>query len=154
MKSYITNTIAMSKKSGILTALATATVLSTASVSAENSNIEVSKKIEQVSCATRLACETLSHSIQAELNKLTKKGLANLTSEEFVRYGELTQELIAVKDSTIAVENSKQKEQEITIKDNTEIMAQLSSIKGSLSILQDKNENVEKIFSLISGAES
>ena len=148
MRIYLLTHITMTKKSGLLTAVATATVLATSPVNAETPDNstkqkieqkEVNKKVEQISCKTKLACEALSNSIQAQINDLEKKGLANLTNEEFAKFGNLKKQLIALErqetqhnSNIIAVENSKQKEQEVTIKDNEKIMAQLSSIKGSL----------------------
>ena len=117
--------------------------------------------------------------VQAQIDKLEKKGLENLTDEEFVKYSELSDELIAIKDSNIEIEqketeqnadliaskdaeitkeNNKQSEQEKLIAIEkaetkarlTKVEERLSSIEGSLDSLKNSsNENANKIFSLI-----
>ena len=165
MKFYLLTNKIMTKKSGILTAIAVATAISTAPASAETHNqIEqqkIEQKVGQVTCATKLACEVLSHSIQAQIDDLKEKGLRNLTKEERVKFGSLKKELIAIKDSNIEIEqketeqnadliaskdaeitkeNNKQSEQEKLIAIEkaetkarlTKVEERLSSIEGSL----------------------
>ncbi len=72
MKFYILTHTNISKKSGLLTALATATALSLAPANAENAqeNTNMTKEAQKLICKTKLACEKLSISIQAQIEEI------------------------------------------------------------------------------------
>jgi septal ring factor EnvC (AmiA/AmiB activator) len=135
---FLTNVI-MSKKANLLTTLAAATALSTAPVNANNlnNNPSLNNETKQVICETKLACDKLSLSIQAQIKEIEEK--INLTTEDKRLRYELKKQLISVEkaetqinNELIADENQKQEIQQETIRVNEEIKAQLSSIKGSL----------------------
>lgn len=60
---------------------------------------EVSETVEteqpKLICETIEACQTLSESLQAQIDVLEKKGVENLSDDEFVHYAQLADELIA-----------------------------------------------------------
>ena len=116
----------MTKKSGILTAVAVATAISTTPASAETNNQVAKQKIEQITCSTRLACEKLSLSIQAQINELEAKGLENLTEKEFNKYDKLSDKLIALEKQETQAEKAE------TQKAYSEVSDKLASIEGSL----------------------
>lgn len=101
-----------------LTAVAVTIVLSTSPANAENID-------GQVVCDTRVACEKLSNSIQAQIKELENKGLENLTDDEFVKYSTLSDELIAVERTITAAEKEKQKAY-------AEVNKRLDAIKSTL----------------------
>jgi len=123
------NTMGKAVKEG-LTAVAAAAVLSVSPASAEAT---AQHKINKVTCTTKASCEQLSLSIQAQIDELEKKGLENLTEEEFNKYDKLS-------DNLIAVENNKQAKQKETIaesdkrieSDLAEVKTRLTRIEGSL----------------------
>ena len=144
---FLTHRI-MTKKAGIITALATATALSVSPASADTNNQteqqkieqkEVSKKTEQITCETKLACEALSHSIQAQIDDLNEK-LDTASDSEidqiFAKIDKLNKEktgiIIASKDAEIKDENEKQARENEKQAKYAELLGELRSIKGSL----------------------
>ena len=152
MKFYLLTNKIMGK-SGILKAVAVAAALVVSPAGAETS-----KQQEQIVCATKLACEALTYSIQAQIDELETK--SNLTKDDKKLRYKLRKQLIAVennkqanqedliatKDAEILTENNKQDKQKNTIADEvykqkieddkqerlTQVEARLSSIEGSL----------------------
>lgn len=68
-------------------------------------------------CETVNACQELSISLQSQVDELEAKGIENLSDDEFERYGQLTDDLLAViksgtklTEELIIVENQKQAE--------------------------------------------
>ena len=151
MKFYLLINKIMTKKSGIFKAVAVATALVVSPAGAETHNqIEqqkIEQKVEKVTCATKLACDVLSNSIQAQIDELNVKIASSTGKEKRKLYRErqaLKQEktstLIASKDAEISVENSKQVKQKETIAEEqaetqaklAKVSARLDSIEGSL----------------------
>lgn len=116
----------MTKKAGILATVAVATALSTAPVSAETNDQVAKQKVEHITCSTRLACEKLSLSIQAQIDELKAKG--NLTSREKFKIIKLNKQLLATKDSTIAVEKQETKEEQAETAQKDQVIATKDSI--------------------------
>jgi len=112
------NTMGKAVKEG-LGAVAAAAVLSVSPASAEAT---AQHKINKVTCTTKASCEQLSLSIQAQIDELEKKGLENLTEEEFNKYDKLSDNLIAVENNKQAQENQKQvKQKELIATKDVEI---------------------------------
>jgi len=135
MKNYFLTCKIMSKKANALTAMAAAVAIATSPVSADTNNQteqqkieqkQTSKQIEKVTCSTKLACEKLSLSIQAQIDELKAKGFRNLSREEKIKYGSLKKELIAVEKAETAQEKAETQARLAKVEER------LDSIEGSL----------------------
>ena len=174
MKYYVLTNNIMTNKAGILTTIAAAAAIVTSPANADVNNQVEKQKIEykqaggvtKVTCETKLACDALSHSIQAQIDGLNKKIQQEMTKGDNADWnllGSLQQDLDKLEENkvniSIAVENNKQANQDKVIasknaelKDENEkqveenekqakyaeLLGELRSIEGSLSSLENK----------------
>ena len=156
MKFYYLIHKIMGNKSGILKTVAVAAALVVSPGNAETSKQVEQQKIEQkvghITCATKLACDVLSHSIQAQIDDLYKKLESNDISDNDIdnisdKITKLEQQktntIITSKDVEISSENNKQKKQsDLIASKDTELTVENNKQE---KMRQDQDKKIEEL---------
>ena len=95
-------------------------ILATAHMSADNN-----QKKEEVSCKTTLECKKVVKSLESQIDVFEKKGIENLTNEEFETYDALSDKVLSTQRKITAKQNKiivKQKEEQEEIRKTNAII--------------------------------
>jgi len=123
----------------VITTMGMMIVLATTQVSAESSQPD-----EQNSCQTITECEQLARSLRVQIDVFDKKGIENLTNEEFLQYDELSDKLLSTQQKIIAEQKKKTAEQKKIIAEEKKKQAEEKKKQQAYDKILETLDSIQK----------